>query len=75
MGNSYWFYHPETLRRTLLLQYSAKPDAKPDDIKKTIRGLGAKAASEFHGKKCEDVEVLFSDKIPTDLQGIFANSF
>jgi len=38
---------PETQRRTLLLQYSVKPDGKPDDLKKTIRGLGAKAAGEF----------------------------
>jgi len=66
---------PETQRRTLLLQYSVKPDAKPDEVKKAIRGLGAKAAGEFQGKKCDDVEILLSDKISSDLQGIFANSF
>jgi hypothetical protein len=67
MANSYWFYMPETKRRTLLLQYSAKPEAKPDDLKKTVRGLGAKAAGEFQSKKCDDVEILISDKISSDL--------
>lgn len=59
----------------MLLQYSAKPDAKPEELRKTIRGLGAKAAQEFQSKKCDDVEILLSDKIDKDLQGIFANSF
>ena len=67
LAQSYWFYMPETQRRTLLLQYSAKPDAKPDDLKKAIRGLGAKAAGEFQGKKCDDIEILLSDKISSDL--------
>lgn len=67
LAQSYWFYMPETQRRTLLLQYSAKPDAKPDDLKKAIRGLGAKAAGEFHGKKCDDIEILLSDKISSDI--------
>ena len=75
MSHSYWFYTQETQRRCLLLQYSSKPDAKPDDIKKAMRGLGAKAATELQGKKCDDIEILFSDKIDKDLQGIFANSF
>jgi hypothetical protein len=67
LAQSYWFYMPETQRRTLLLQYSAKPDAKTDDLKKAIRGLGAKAAGEFHSKKCDDIEILLSDKISSDL--------
>lgn len=75
MSSSYWFYSPDTHKRTLLLQYSVKPDAKPDDAKKTIRSLGVKAAQELHAKKCDDVEIIFSDKIEQDLHGIFANSF
>ncbi len=63
MSNSYWFYTNDSKRRTLLLQYSVKPDSKPDDLKKAIRGLGAKAAGEFQSKKCDDIELLISDKI------------
>lgn len=44
-------------------------------MKKTIRGLGAKAAGEFQSKKCDDVEILLSEKIQSDLHGVFANSF
>ena len=47
MSQSYWFYSPETQRRCLLLQHSAKPDAKPEDLRKAMRSLGAKAATEF----------------------------
>jgi leucyl aminopeptidase len=76
MSQSYWFYSPVTQhRRTLLLQHSQKPDAKLEDVRKSIRGLGAKAAQEFQGKKCDDVEIIFSDKIEKELQGVFANSF
>jgi hypothetical protein len=47
MSQSYWFYSPETHKRTLLLQFAPKPEAKPDELKSAIRGLGAKAAAEF----------------------------
>lgn len=41
-----------------------------------MRGLGAKAAQEFHSKKASDVEILVSEKInDKELLGIFANSF
>jgi len=48
---------------------------KPDDIRKSVRSLGAKAAAEFQSKKCDDIEILLSDKIDKDLQGVFINSF
>lgn len=47
MSQSYWFYSPETQKRTLLLQYNVKPEAKPDELKKAVRGLGVKAAQEL----------------------------
>ena len=47
MSQSYWFYSPETQKRTLLLQYTPKPDAKPEELKSSIRALGAKAAGEL----------------------------
>lgn len=75
MNGSYWFYSPETHRRVLLLQHSVKPEAKPEEVRKAARGLGAKAASELQARKCEDVEILLSDKLDKDLHGIFANSF
>ena len=39
--------------------------------------MGVKAATELQSKKCDDVEILVSDKVSTDkdLLGIFANSF
>lgn len=47
LAQSYWLYTPDTQRRLLLLQHSAKPDAKPEELRKSIRGLGAKAAGEL----------------------------
>lgn len=79
MSQSYWFYNQETMRRTLLLQYSVKPDSKNPDKKdparNALRSLGAKAAQEFQGKKSEDVTLLLSDKLPADELGVLANAF
>ena len=44
MSQAYWFYTPDTYKRCLLLQHSSKADAKPEEIRKAMRGLGAKAA-------------------------------
>ena len=67
------------MRRTLLLQYSTKPDAKnpdnADPARTALRSLGAKAAQEFHGKKSSDVTLLLSDKLPTDHLGVLTNAF
>jgi hypothetical protein len=51
----------------LLLQHAAKPDAKPEELRKAARGLGAKAATELQSRKCEDIEILISEKIDKDL--------
>lgn len=67
------------MRRTLLLQYSVKPDAKnpdnSDPARTALRSLGAKAAQEFQGKKSSDITLLLSDKLPTDHIGVLANAF
>ena len=47
LSNSYWFYHPSTQARTLLLQYKQKENAKPEEIKASIRALGVRAAQEL----------------------------
>lgn len=69
LTNTYWFYHQETLRRCLLLQYTGK------NSRQELRQLGAKAAQELQSKKSNNVEVLISDSIDKELLGIFANSF
>ena len=67
------------MRRTLLLQYSVKPDSKnpenADPARTALRSLGAKAAQEFQGKKSSDITLLLSDKLPKDHLGVLANAF
>ena len=79
LAQSYWFYNQETMRRTLLLQYSVKPDSiNPENVdpaRTALRSLGAKAAQEFQGKKSSDVTLLLSDKLPADYLGVLANAF
>lgn len=76
MGNAYCFYNrygEGEYKRVLLLQKTEdKEDAKPEDIRKSYRSLGATACGALQAKKVNDVELLISDKVAdADLLGIF----
>ena len=74
MSGAYWFYHQN--KRVLLLQKSKdKPDAKPEDIKKSYRSLGVTACASLQSKKVDDVQFLVSKKVANENLGVFENSF
>lgn len=69
MASSYWFYHHDTLRRTLIVQIADGND------KKELRTVGTKTAQELIAKKIDNAHIIISDQIGAEHLGIFANSF
>ncbi|TNV80025.1 hypothetical protein FGO68_gene3789 [Halteria grandinella] len=69
LSSSAWFYHPETLRRILVVQIN---DGKE---KKDARQGGAKAAQDLMACKLDICHVIVSDEVKSEHIGILANSF